>query len=213
VLVGAFGDVALAAGWAAMRYIHVSFMPAFGFGIAVTSIVGRHIGAGRPDLAADRARVGLLMTVGYMAACGALMLAFRTQLVAVFANGANTPPEVAAEVISVGATLMVAAALFQVFDAIGIIYASALRGAGDTLWPGVLTVVLSWGLIVGGGWGLVRLAPGLGALGPWIGASAYIVTLSIVLAARWHRGAWRTIRVLETPEEEAAREAGSRAAS
>jgi hypothetical protein len=51
------------------------------------------------------------------------------------------------------------------------------------------------------------------ALGPWIGASAYIVTLSIVLAARWHRGAWRTIRVLETPEEEAAREAGSRAAS
>jgi hypothetical protein len=26
-----------------------------------------------------------------------------------------------------------------------------------------------------------------------------------VLAVRWKRGAWRSIRVLETPEEEAAR--------
>jgi heme exporter protein D len=33
------------------------------------------------------------------------------------------------------------------------------------------------------------------------------VAFSLVLAVRWHRGAWRRIRVLETPEEEEAREA------
>jgi MATE family multidrug resistance protein len=205
VLVGKFGDVALSAGWSTLRYVHVSFMPAYGFGIAITSLVGKHIGAGRHDLAADRARVGLLMTVGYMAACGLLILAFREPMLSVFARGPNTPPEVADEVIAIGKTLMVAAALFQVFDAAGIVFASALRGAGDTFWPGVLTVVLSWALIVGGGWGLVEFAPGLGPLGPWIGASAYIVALGVLLGVRWQRGAWRSIRVLETPAEEAAR--------
>jgi MATE family multidrug resistance protein len=205
VLVGKFGDVALSAGWSTLRYVHVSFMPAYGFGIAITSLVGKHIGAGRHDLAADRARVGLLMTVGYMAACGLLILAFREPMLSVFARGPNTPPEVADEVIAIGKTLMVAAALFQVFDAAGIVFASALRGAGDTFWPGVLTVVLSWALIVGGGWALVEFAPGLGPLGPWIGASAYIVALGVLLGVRWQRGAWRSIRVLETPAEEAAR--------
>jgi MATE family multidrug resistance protein len=134
------------------------------------------------------------------------MLVFRGPLLGVFANGANTPPELAAEVVEIGSRLMVAAAVFQVFDAVGIVFASALRGAGDTLWPGVLTVVLSWSLIVGGGVLLVRTAPALGALGPWIAASAYIVALGLALAWRWHRGAWKSIRLLETPAEEAARE-------
>ena len=209
VLVGTFGEVSLAAGWATLRYMHVSFMPAFGFGIAVTSLVGRAIGAGDPATAARHARTGLWMTAGYMAAWGVVMLVFRVPLLGVFANGANTPPEVASEVVAVGSGLMVAAAVFQVFDAVGIVFASALRGAGDTLWPGVLTVVLSWSLIVGGGVLLVRQAPGLGALGPWIAASAYIVALGVALAWRWHRGAWRSIRLLETPAAEAAREANA----
>ena len=206
VLVGRFGDVALAAGWSTLRYMHLSFMPAVGFGIAVTSIVGRNIGAGRPDVAAARTRTALVLAVGYMAACGVLMYAFRGPLIAFFASGANTPPEVAAEVVAVGSTLMVAAAVFQAFDAMGIVLLGALRGAGDTLWPGLATVGLSWSVIVGGGWLLVRQAPGLGPLGPWIAASAYIVVLAVVLLLRWRRGAWRSIRVLESPAEEAARE-------
>ena len=205
VLVGSFGDVALAAGWATLRYMHLSFMPAVGFSIAATSLVGRHMGAGRPDLAASRARVALAIAVAYMGFWGLLMLAFRTPMVAVFAEGANTSPEVAAETVAIGAKLMVAAAVFQAFDAVGIVLIGALRGAGDTLWPGVMTIILSWSVIVGGGWALVRFAPGLGPLGPWIAASAYIALFAGILGWRWHRGAWRTLRVLETPEEEAAR--------
>lgn len=205
VLVGTFGDVALAAGWATLRYMHLSFMPAVGFGIAATSLVGRHMGAGRPDLAASRARVALAIAVAYMGLWGVLMLVFREPMVAVFANGTNTPPEVAAETVAIGSTLMVAAAFFQVFDAVGIVLIGALRGAGDTLWPGVMTIILSWSVIVGGGWALVRFAPGLGPLGPWIAASAYIALFAGILLWRWRRGAWRSIRVLETPEEEAAR--------
>lgn len=209
VLVGGFGDVALAAGWSTLRYMHLSFMPAVGIGIAVTSIVGRNIGAGRPDIAAARTRTALAMTVCYMAACGIAMFAFRGPLIAFFAAGANTPPETAGQVVAVGSALMVAAAVFQAFDGVGIVLLGALRGAGDTLWPGLVTVALSWTVIVGGGWMLVRLAPALGPLGPWIAASAYIILLAVVLVHRWTRGAWRSIRVLESPEAEAARERGA----
>ena len=140
-----------------------------------------------------------------MGACAVLMLAFRGPMIAIFAAGARTSPEVAAQVVEIGSSLMVAAALFQVFDAVGIVLLGALRGAGDTLWPGLVTVFLSWTIIVGGGWLIVERAPQLGPLGPWIAAGAYIAVLAVVLAVRWKRGAWRSIRVLETPEEEAAR--------
>ena len=212
VLVGHFGDIALGAGWATLRYMHLSFMPAVGFGIAVTSIVGRNIGAGRPDIAAKRARIALVMTVIYMSACGVLMLAFRGPMIALFASGEHTAPQVTEQVIATGSAFMIAAAFFQAFDGIGIVFIGALRGAGDTFWPGLLTVVLSWVLIVGGGWALVTFAPGLGPLGPWIASTVYIVVMAGAMALRWRQGAWRTITVLETPEEEAAREAAAVAA-
>ena len=213
VLVGRFGDIALSAGWATLRYMHLSFMPAIGLGIAVTSIVGRYMGAGKPDIAAKRARIALVMTVIYMSACGVLMLVFRGPMIALFASGEHTAPHVTEQVIATGSAFMIAAAFFQAFDGIGIVFIGALRGAGDTFWPGLLTVVLSWVLIVGGGWGLVTFAPGLGPLGPWIASTVYIVVMAGAMALRWRHGAWRTITVLETPEEEAAREAAAAAAA
>ena len=67
---------------------------------------------------------------------------------------------------------MIAAAVFQVFDAIAISLSGALRGAGDTIWPGVVTIVLSWSCIVLGGHLFIAAAPGLGSVGPWIAAAA-----------------------------------------
>src|SRR5688572_30812470 len=53
-----FGTEAMAASNFMFRYLSVSFMPAFGIATAVTALVGRYIGAGRPDLAAHRAHLG-----------------------------------------------------------------------------------------------------------------------------------------------------------
>lgn len=197
VLVGRFGATALAAGWATLRYLHLSFMPAVGFGVAATSLVGRHIGAGDPETAAARARTALVLAIAYMSLCGGAMLLLRSHLVALFAHGANTPPDEAARIVELGSRMMIAAAFFQAFDAVGIVLMGALRGAGDTLWPGVASFVLSWALIVGLGWVLVEQAPGLGPMGPWIAASAYIVVFGLALALRWRSGAWRRLHLLQ----------------
>ncbi len=123
------------------------------------------------------------------------MALFRGSLVGVFVSEGD--PSVASEVLAIGSRLMICAAVFQTFDAVGIVYTGALRGAGDTMVPGVATIVLSWTLIVGLGAWLAWNHPGLASVGPWIGASAYIIVYGVWMALRFERGAWRRIRLLE----------------
>lgn len=191
VLVGKFGTENLAAGWAVLRYMHLSFMPAVGFSIAATSLVGKSIGEGNPAAAVRYTRIALWMSVLYMGAWGALMLLFREPMVRTFTDAANTDPEAAAKVIEVGSRIMIYAAIFQAFDAVGIVYSGALRGAGDTLWPGVVVISLSWVFIVGGGAWMIHFHPEMGSVGPWLGSTIYIFLVGGALAWRFERGPWR----------------------
>src|SRR5258705_8146396 len=55
--------------WIALRYMHMSFMPALGISFAMTAIVGKCMGMRRPDLAARRAWMGIGLTMTYMGLC------------------------------------------------------------------------------------------------------------------------------------------------
>jgi MATE family multidrug resistance protein len=195
----------MAAGWATMRYVHLSFMPAVGFSVATTALVGRFIGAGEPDRAARIARTALAMALVWMTACGAFFLLGRDELVRIFVSGGDTPAETIEAIVSIGGRLLVCAAVFQILDAVGIVYSGALRGAGDTLVPGVVTVLFSWFFIVFGGWVIVETLPGLESVGPWLAATAYLMALGVVMGWRFESGAWRRIRLVGSTEEEAAR--------
>jgi len=195
VLAGGFGSEHMTAGWAVMRFVHMSFMPAVGLSTSATSLVGKHVGEGDPARAARSAHAAVAMALVWMGACGVAFVLFRNELPGVFVD-ADTPPDLAARIREIGAGMFLCAAVFQLLDAIGIVYMGALRGAGDTLVPGIATVVLSWLVIVGGGFAMTRLAPGLESVGPWIAATAYILILGVFLAARFERGGWRRIRLL-----------------
>jgi MATE family multidrug resistance protein len=203
VLVAPFGKEHNAASAIVLRYMHLSFMPAVGIGNALTAIVGRYLGAGRPDLAQQRAILGIKIAMIYMGICAACILIFREPMVKLFLDSSMDPDETA-RVISIGVGIMIVAALFQVFDAVGVTLVGVLRGAGDTTWPGVMTLVLSWTVIVGGGHAAVVYAPGLESLGPWIAAAVYIVLFGLLMAYRFFAGPWRSIRLVHTPETAAA---------
>lgn len=196
VLVGRFGEAHMTAGWAALRFMHLSFMPTVGFSVAATSLVGRYIGAGDHDTAAKRARLAVFMSVGYMTVCAILFVVFRHELIGMFVATQRVDGETAAEIIRIGGVLMICAAVFQTADALGIVYSGALRGAGDTVWPGVVTIIYSWLFIVLGGWAIAVTFPQLESLGPWLGAAAYIIIYGITMAWRFESGKWRSIRLL-----------------
>jgi MATE family multidrug resistance protein len=182
------------AGFAALQWMHLSFMPTVGLSIATQAVVGKAIGEGDPDKAARRAWLGLKLAVGYMGFCALMFVLFRHELIGLFVNP-DTPMEQKEAILRLGGQVMIAAAVFQVFDAVAIVMSAALRGAGDTVWPGVATIILSWVSIVGLGHFLMWTVPGLGSIGPWIGASGYIVLLGVVLLIRFMSGRWRSIRL------------------
>ena len=196
ILVGKFGTDHMAAGWIALSYMHLSFMPSVGFSVAVTSLVGKNIGAGTTELGVRRARLGLAMAMIYMTTCAVIFVVFRGPLVGIFISGEVTPEE-AAVILDIGMKLMICAAVFQTIDALGIVYTGALRGAGDTIWPGVVTMIFSWLFIVGGGYAMIRFAPQLESIGPWIAAAVYIILYGLAMVWRFESGAWRSINLLD----------------
>lgn len=200
-LIAHFGIAHNAAGWIVLRYMHLSFMPAVGMSMAITAVVGKSIGRKRIDLAIQRTWLGLGLTMGFMGLCAVAFVLFREPAVAVFANSdlvtGPADPALAEEIIRIGAQILIIAAAFQVFDAMAISLTGALRGAGDTVWPGVTAAVLSWVCIIGIGIAFKELAPGLGSIGPWIAAATYIILLSIFLLVRFLAGSWKRIDLLK----------------
>ncbi len=189
VLVGSrFGTVHLIATNTAWQFMRLAFLPAIGVGQALTALVGKSIGAGDPQRAIRETRIATMITVAYM---GTLSLIYWLQgpaLIRLF----NTDPEV----VEIGTSIMICAAVFQLFDAIGITYNSALRGAGDTFVPSMFFIVSNWVIIVGCGWYVATEYPQLGSLGPWLAASGLIVITGLFLWWRWHSRAWMRVDLL-----------------
>lgn len=196
-LVSSFSQQHATAGWIAHQYMALSFMPAVGIHVACTAIVGKYMGKGRPDLAARRAWLGLRLAVAYMVTCGVLMVVFREPMIRLFLDH-NTPPEAAEKIIKLGSMFLFATATFQAFDAVAMTLSGSLRGAGDTVVPGVVTVILSWLVIVGVGTTLKTSLPeSHQPLGGWIGAALYIFLLAVFLLWRFTGGKWKSRKVLQ----------------
>lgn len=195
VIGGFFSDKMMAANTYMFRYMSVSFMPAFGLSTAVTALVGRYIGMGRPDLAMHRAHLGFKVAAVYMMVCGAFFYLARHALIDVFSDDP--------EVIAAGAVLLTLAGVYQFFDAMYIVYNGGLRGAGDTFVPALVVGSLCWVLTVGGGYLMARhFKEEFGVVGPWLAAMAYGVVVGLFLMLRFRSGKWRDIR-LDAPSESA----------
>jgi len=196
VLIGTkFGTAHLIATSTAWQYIRLSFMPTVGVGQALTSLVGKSIGAGHRERAIREARTAFVIALAYMGTLSATYLFFGKHLIALFNDNQ--------EVVRIGAQVMICAAVFQLFDAVGITYNAALRGAGDTFWPSVFSVVSNWVLIIGGGWAMACLFPELKYVGPWIAASLLIVAIALFLWFRWHRRGWMKINLFDDEPDDA----------
>ncbi|UCC32739.1 MAG: MATE family efflux transporter [Phycisphaerales bacterium] len=190
ILVGTkFGTIHLIATNTAWQYMRLAFLPTIGVGQALTALVGKSIGADDPARAIREARIATLITLVYMGSLSLLYWLKGPELISLF----NTDPEV----VEIGTTIMMCAAVFQLFDAIGITYSAALRGAGDTFVPSVFFIVSNWVIIVGCGWLVATHYSHLGSLGPWLAASGLIVITGVFLWWRWRSRAWMKIDLFQ----------------
>jgi len=192
VLVGTkFGTTHQIATNTAWQYMRIAFLPTIGVGQALTALVGKSIGTGDPKRAIRETRIACMITLAYMGSLSILYSLKGDALISLF----NSDPEV----VRIGATVMLCAAVFQLFDAFGIAYSCALRGAGDTFVPSMFFIVSHWLIVVGGGWFIATRYPQLGSIGPWLAASGLIVITGVFLWWRWHSRAWMGMSIFASP--------------
>ncbi|HTV77958.1 MAG TPA: MATE family efflux transporter [Steroidobacteraceae bacterium] len=180
----------------------IAYMPGVGVAQAATTLVGQSIGAGSRAWAM---RVGTYVTVMaglLMGGIGLVLAAVGPWTLPLLLTSADPA---AAQVVRQGTTLLWFAAAYQFFDGLNIASSYCLRGAGDTLVPGVLVLLLSWFgfvplahiLTFAPGGGFIPHLPqlGYGAAGGWVAMIIYVLLLGSVLYGRWRSGIWQKIRL------------------
>ncbi len=183
-----FGPAAAEAQSAVMRYVTISFMPAVGLGNAVTALVANRIGAKDQAGAIKTANWGILLAIGYMGLCGLIFWLGRATLAGVFLSRPQS--------LHIAEAILIFSAIFQIFDAMNVIFVSALRGAGDTVIPSVITLGSAISICVIGG-GVVTLnQPQFGVSGPWTMATIYICFSGLANLFWWTTGRWKRINLL-----------------
>lgn len=186
-----FGPAAAEAQSAVMRYVTISFMPAVGLGNAVTALVANQIGSGNTTAAIKTARWGICLAMLYMGTCGLIFWLARATLAGVFLSNQQA--------LHMAEIILIFSAIFQLFDAMNVIYVSALRGAGDTVIPSIITIGSALTICVAGGGVVALLAPQFGVSGPWTMATIYICFSGAANLLWWTTGRWKRIDLLGRP--------------
>lgn len=177
----------------------VSFVPLLGLQIGVVSLVGRYMGAGRPEVAERAALSGLKMGWIYSSLILLLFVTMPQQMVGIFA------PLKANELFLAAAPLAVdmlrLAALYVLADATIVVFSGTLRGAGDTLWAMGLSVAMHWLMvpIVFVFLKVLNLSP----ITVWLAFVAFFLISSGLFYLRFRHGHWKTLTLVrdQGPDE------------
>ena len=173
-LAGRLEPVATASHQIALNIAAVAFMIPLGLASAGAVRVGNAVGARNPRGAAAAGWTVIAMGVAFMLFSGALFVAMPRFLIGLFSD------DVA--VVTLGASLLWIAAVFQLFDGLQGVVTGTLRGLGDTRTPMVTNLAAHWliGLPIGY-W--LCFVMGWGARGLWWGLS-----IGLIVAGPPHRG-------------------------
>lgn len=169
-----------------INVVGLSFTPGTGFGMAASSLVGRSLGGKRHDWAEiygwQTRRAGMVV-----AGCMAVVFFFGGRLLAGLYT--NDP-----SVIDNAAMALRIIALIQTLQSSQLILAGALRGAGDTRWPLISTMVGVVGVRVILAMLFVNVL-GWGLLGAWVAMAFDQCTRSAFIYFRYKSGRWKTVCV------------------
>jgi MATE family multidrug resistance protein len=198
LLVGRLGIASLAATNIAFNINTLAFMPMIGCGIAVSVLVGQYLGGDKPDRAQSVVYSGFHLTLVYMLSIAAAYVLVPDVFVAPFALRAD--PGEFSEIYGYSIVLLRFVAVYSVFDTLNIIFCSAIKGAGDTRYVMLITVMLSVFLLIVPVYLAVVIFE-FGLMVAWVFATAYVISLGLIFYFRFVGGKWKAMRVIERREE------------
>lgn len=191
-VISGIGTVAIAANHLAVTAESLSYSPAFGVSVAATTLVGQAIGARRKDLAMRFARVTTVIGIGIMTLGGVCLFVFAHQLISIF----STDPQV----IEMGMQVLRIVAFAEPLFGASIVAGGALRGAGDSRGPFLISLGTMWGVRIV--LSLILAAP-FGLIGVWIAMAVELIVRGTVFLIRLCTGHWLHIDLLRMEKKEA----------
>lgn len=193
LLIGKLGKTELAATNLAFNLNSLAFIPMLGLGIAITTLVGHRIGERRPELAIKTTWKAFGLSSVYMMTFAVIYVLLPEVIVQPYLAHAKEDVTGLQEQI---ALLLRFVAFYSFFDAMAIVFGSAVRGAGDTRFALLFSFLSCWLLMVGPTWYLWHFHGG-SLLGSWWACSVYVLALGIGFLIRFQAGHWKQMSVIE----------------
>ena len=178
------GPLPLAGHEIAINCAAFTYMVPLGISSAAAVRVGQQLGRRDPEGARRAGWSGILIGAAFMTCAGIFFVSVPKLIARLFSPDPT--------VIRVGASLLLVAAAFQLFDGLQTVATGALRGSGDTRRPMIANLIGYW--IIGLPLGYVlAFRVGWGAFGVWIGLCIGLMIIGSALILAWRN------RVLTIP--------------
>jgi multidrug resistance protein, MATE family len=177
-LIGKLGPLALAGHQIALNSASFTFMVPLGISSAAAVRVGQNLGRGDPRAAREAGWTAIVLGALFMSAMALLFVSGSRVVARIFS------PDPA--VVRTGASLLLIAAVFQLFDGMQVVATGTLRGMGDTRTPMLANLAAYWIIGLPLGW-VLTFKMGWGAAGLWTGLCVGLILVGSVLVWAWER--------------------------
>lgn len=200
-ILGRLSRDALAASNLAFGINALIYVPLLGFGTAVQTLVGHHIGADLKPAATQTTWNATLLAIIWTGVTALLLVLFPRPCLQPFLLFAKAGKDANAieSILPIAAMLLRFVAIYSIFDALAVVFASALRGAGDTIFPMLLTLCSSWFIMALPSWILVQ-QEGIELHHLWWTATAHVMAMGLLMMARFLTGRWKQIHIVDEPD-------------
>ena len=184
-IVSYYGTAPYAAYGIGVQILSFSFVVGFGFSIAASTHVGQLLGASDPDGAAESGWRALKLAVASMVVLGATIVILAEPIARFMIDDE--------EVVRLTVVFIYILGAVQPLMAIEFTLGGALRGAGDTRFPLLTTIV---GLVIIRG-SVAALFLWQGYAVEWIFAALIVdyIVKAVMLVMRFRRGRWKKIEI------------------
>ncbi|MCU4155582.1 MATE family efflux transporter [Carboxylicivirga sp. A043] len=160
IMIGWLSDTGLAAHQIVISLSTFGFMLYQGIGAGTTIRISQFSARQVPALIKQASQASFQIVIAMVVVISSAFLLLRNWLPQLFTNDA--------EVIALASKMIVVLVIFQLFDAIQIIYSSILRGMADATIPGILTIISYFGIAIPFSYWAAFKA-GFGEIGIWLG--------------------------------------------
>jgi len=184
--IGGDGSALQGAHIVAIRIEAISFLPGLAFAVAASTLTGQYLGAGSAVLARRAAMYCWASGVAVMFVMGLTFIALPEAWVRLMTDEPK--------ILAISPQLVRICGFVQIGFGSYLVLSDAMRGAGDTRWPMILSNFSTWCIRLPGVW-VLGVVMGYGIVGVWFALCGELLVRGALFTARFLHGGWLKARV------------------